>query len=101
MVSLLHCVPLLTGQGVFDDADEKAVVSYYTTCDGDNVFVQTLSTAYLQASLAQEILAAVDSDSFEEECPDQVRPLKTSNGFGLVIPLPISPSIPPSITRGS
>ena len=60
-------------QSVFTNVDDQEVVGYYTTCEGSNVFSETLAVAYLQGMAASDLLSSVDADAFEATCPDKVR----------------------------
>ncbi|CAN0366950.1 unnamed protein product, partial [Ascophyllum nodosum] len=59
-------------QSVFTNVDDQEVVGYYTTCEGSNVFSETLAVAYLQGMAASDLLSSVDADAFEATCPDKV-----------------------------
>lgn len=60
-------------QGVFEDPGDKEVVSFYTSCSGTNVFSSALSTAFIQATAAKELVASVDDDIFAASCLNEVK----------------------------
>lgn len=61
-------------QDAFGDPDDRDVVSFYTTCLGENIFLETLLTANLQARAARELLESVNADTFAMICPNEVIP---------------------------
>lgn len=70
---------------MFTKPEDQEVVAYYTSCNGSNVFSESLSVAYLQGTAASELLSSVNSVVFETACPDQVTFAAGTKGVELLL----------------
>lgn len=59
-------------QNAFSSPEDQEIAAFYTSCEGENVFSDQLSTAFIQGRAAQGLLDALDDDDFATQCPEEV-----------------------------